>query len=338
MRNVGIAVPVFNEEHAINGLLQSLANQTAIHDRYFIVLCDNGSTDRTIEKIVTFKKSRPNIAIEIVEEKTKGIPPARKHALDVAAALGAKYLVSLDADSEAPTDLVTHAENILSTSSYNVIKGKTLFPQRFQLILYIYFQKIMRVSYALSKLQTNIFGPNFFGPYFGLTKELYSSLYLGDIYNPLIPEEDFLLSRRCFCAGARFIPSQNAVRTSDRRFWGNQQLWMNHTREIDFRSTHHISHDVIPPTKDELDSAILRRKQKAADRILRTLVDIIFISSLTNEPFAKSKRVVKHAIQKLELPPSIFSHVQYHERYAYYQKFKNQYERHIMRTIDTYAR
>jgi glycosyltransferase involved in cell wall biosynthesis len=86
---ISVIIPAYNEANYIVNCLDSLANQ--IHSpEHEIIVCDNGSTDGTVE-LVKNHKLKPRLVIE----STRGVANARQAGLEVAQG---EIIVSTDAD------------------------------------------------------------------------------------------------------------------------------------------------------------------------------------------------------------------------------------------------
>lgn len=100
---VSVIVPCYNEQATILLLLDSIRQQTIPIQNVEVVIADGLSTDGTREKIVTFQKAHPELAIHLVDNPKRIIPAALNCA--IAAAEG-KYIVRLDAHSMPSTDYI----------------------------------------------------------------------------------------------------------------------------------------------------------------------------------------------------------------------------------------
>ncbi len=87
---VSVVMSVYNAEKYLQDSIQSILNQT-YKDFEFLII-DDGSTDKSVEMIESFKDSRIKL---IQNEKNLGVSLSRNKALDMAAG---KYIVTMDAD------------------------------------------------------------------------------------------------------------------------------------------------------------------------------------------------------------------------------------------------
>jgi len=335
MRTISVVIPVLNEEKYITSCLERFKNQTISKKDYFLVIVDNGSTDSTLDKIKKFKEKNSGIAIEIISEKSKGIGPARTHGLSTSVALGAKRLISTDADTLIGKDFILESVDILKKDKNNVVKGRIDFSKRFMLFCLIHFKKMLVITSVFRNLNTKLFGPVVNGPFMGFNSELYNKIYLGDIYDPLITEEDYLLSRRAYYLGAEFVTTNTSVLSSERRVLGNLTNWLAHTRISDYKETYSFS-DIIPPTKRQIKTALNKRIKTDSDKIIRTLTDAMFISSLTNAYQPTLNKTLSKAKQLLKIHDHDMVPVHYENRMTAYSHLRNTYLNKVIKQVTTY--
>lgn len=92
--SISLIIPAYNAERWIAETLQSVLRQSFAHDRYEIILVDNGSEDHTrdiAERIFADTEAQTTIAIE----QRRGPAHARNHGLDLARGAWIQFL---DAD------------------------------------------------------------------------------------------------------------------------------------------------------------------------------------------------------------------------------------------------
>lgn len=88
---VSVIVPVYNQEKYIGRCLRSLLNQTIDHDKYEIIVVDDGSCDRTPYALDLFHD-----AIKIITNKVnKGLPASLNTAIKAASG---EFIVRVDSD------------------------------------------------------------------------------------------------------------------------------------------------------------------------------------------------------------------------------------------------
>jgi len=104
-----VIIPVYNEEEAIEQALKALSAQGIKKELFEIIIIDNNSTDRTIDKVNKFKLSHSEVNVVIISEKKQGVAWARKSGMDLAVQRSKErdnafkivrpfYILSTDAD------------------------------------------------------------------------------------------------------------------------------------------------------------------------------------------------------------------------------------------------
>lgn len=89
-----IVVPTHNEENYIEETLQHLAALDYPKDKYEVFVIENGSTDKTLEKALSFEDSH----IRVISYPQKGVSFARNRGAEHARA-DADWVIFLDADT-----------------------------------------------------------------------------------------------------------------------------------------------------------------------------------------------------------------------------------------------
>ena len=98
-----VVVPCFNEEQNIDSFYERIASTlNKIKINYKIIFIDDGSKDKTWQKILSLKKINENI-IGIKLSRNFGHQSALKAGLDIAES---DYVFSLDADLQDPPELL----------------------------------------------------------------------------------------------------------------------------------------------------------------------------------------------------------------------------------------
>ncbi|MCW1907732.1 MAG: glycosyltransferase family 2 protein [Candidatus Saccharibacteria bacterium] len=109
---VSIVIPVYNEEHHIDGCLQAIAAQTVMPDEVIVV--DNNCTDKTIEKARKFP------FVKIVRETRQGHAPARNAGFDAATS---EIIGRIDAESLIAKNWVERLKFSFSDDSMAAVTG-----------------------------------------------------------------------------------------------------------------------------------------------------------------------------------------------------------------------
>jgi len=115
-------IPVFNEENSIFEILDKISNYC---DE--IIVINDGSSDRSIEKIIDFKKLDKK-HIEIIENKKNyGIGYSVKKGFELALKNGAEIVLKIDADGQHDPDDIPKFIKLINDSNLDLVKGNRFF-------------------------------------------------------------------------------------------------------------------------------------------------------------------------------------------------------------------
>ncbi|MNX13478.1 putative glycosyltransferase EpsJ [compost metagenome] len=129
-----IIIPLYNKEHFIENTIQSIMNQT--FQDFEIIVINDGSTDRSEEKLLQFKDSR----IQYFSKKNEGASVTRNYGIEKA---NADFITFLDADDYwYPTFLETMFTNIKKLPNQKVFAAAIEFETS---------KKIIPAQYSISK-------------------------------------------------------------------------------------------------------------------------------------------------------------------------------------------
>jgi glycosyltransferase involved in cell wall biosynthesis len=129
-----IIIPLYNKEHFIENTIQSILNQT--FQDFEIIVVNDGSTDRSEEKLFQFKDSR----IQYFSKKNEGASVTRNCGIEKA---NADFITFLDADDYwYPTFLETMFTNIKKLPNQKVFAAAIEFETS---------KKIIPAQYSISK-------------------------------------------------------------------------------------------------------------------------------------------------------------------------------------------
>lgn len=111
---VSIIIPVYNREHTLLRLFDSLVNQD--YRPLEIVLVDNGSSDSSFVKCDAFriKHYSSDFKVVCVEEKRQGASAARNTGLRISTG---EYIYFFDSDDEMSNDFISEMSKLLDTSA-----------------------------------------------------------------------------------------------------------------------------------------------------------------------------------------------------------------------------
>ena len=104
---VSVIIAAFNEEKVIKRTLRALYNST--YKKFEVIVVNDGSQDKTEDKILEYISENPQNKIVYVYQKNQG----KAHALNNALKnyINGKIVMSLDADSAVRSDALEHAVN-----------------------------------------------------------------------------------------------------------------------------------------------------------------------------------------------------------------------------------
>ena len=117
--NLDILLPVHNEAKSIAKLIPEIINNINEKINYTIIICEDGSTDNTLEVIESFKDKYP---IKLITSKNrKGYSIA---VLDGIRAATADYLLIMDSDGQSnPKEIINFWKN---RKKANLINGNRI--------------------------------------------------------------------------------------------------------------------------------------------------------------------------------------------------------------------
>ena len=107
---ISIITPFFNEEESIEKFLEKLKKVTLTLENYIFeyIFIDDGSTDRTLNKLISITKDEPNIRI-IEFSRNFGKEAALTAGIDLA---NSEAAILMDADLEHPPEIIVDMINL----------------------------------------------------------------------------------------------------------------------------------------------------------------------------------------------------------------------------------
>ncbi|MEK4344841.1 glycosyltransferase family 2 protein [Paenibacillus sp. FSL P4-0184] len=114
--NLSIVVPVYNIEHYITPMFDSLLTQSEPH--FEVIIVDDGSTDNTYNVIANILALHPDLSCKVIRTENQGVSAARNRGLTEATG---KYVLFLDGDDYISTDLVRTIHNYTQPSDPEII-------------------------------------------------------------------------------------------------------------------------------------------------------------------------------------------------------------------------
>ena len=119
--DVSLVLPCYNEEEAINPFFEKvLPVLNRLNLSYEIVCVNDGSTDKTLEKLINFKKTFPQLKI-IDFSKNFGKDAALSAGLDFSTG---KCVIPIDCDLQDPPELIPEMIKIWKSQNVDVVLAK----------------------------------------------------------------------------------------------------------------------------------------------------------------------------------------------------------------------
>ncbi|MDH6370719.1 glycosyltransferase involved in cell wall biosynthesis [Paenibacillus sp. PastF-3] len=114
--NLSIVVPVYNIEHYMTPMFDTLLAQSEPH--FEVIIVDDGSTDHTYNVIEKILSLHPELSCKVIRTENQGVSAARNRGL--AEATG-NYVLFLDGDDYISTDLVRTVHTYTQPSDPEII-------------------------------------------------------------------------------------------------------------------------------------------------------------------------------------------------------------------------
>ncbi|MGV8092052.1 MAG: glycosyltransferase family 2 protein [Mangrovibacterium sp.] len=120
---ISLVIPVYNEEALIDELVsRSLEALSQFCQRFEIIIVDDGSTDNSLQKLVSHQKT--NSLLKIISlSRNFGHPAAFTAGLEYASG---KFVAMMDGDLQDPPELLESMYRELDRGQYDVISGKRI--------------------------------------------------------------------------------------------------------------------------------------------------------------------------------------------------------------------
>jgi glycosyltransferase involved in cell wall biosynthesis len=115
---LSVIIPAYNVEAYIGESLQSALRQAWINEIELIVV-DDGSTDRTLDRILAIQRTRPGRNIKVIHQENRGVSAARNAAITHARS---PYIGFLDADDIWSTNFSDVIMPLLDAGTADIIE------------------------------------------------------------------------------------------------------------------------------------------------------------------------------------------------------------------------
>ena len=114
---ISIILPLYNSEQYLERCINSIINQT--YENFELILIDDGSTDKTLEKIKEYEKKDSRIVI--ITKKNSGVSDSRN--IGILNSSG-KYITFVDSDDWLEKDAIENLYNCIIETKYPIVRGK----------------------------------------------------------------------------------------------------------------------------------------------------------------------------------------------------------------------
>lgn len=115
---LSVIIPAFNVEHYIAASLQSALSQPRA-DEIEIIVIDDGSTDRTLERILDVQRNAHGRNIHVIHQENRGVSAARNRAIALASS---PFIGFLDSDDVWSPDFTAKILPLLDRNVADIIE------------------------------------------------------------------------------------------------------------------------------------------------------------------------------------------------------------------------
>lgn len=115
MNKVSIIIPVYNAEDNLDRLINKIQDQD--YKEYELIFIDDGSTDKSAEIILSYKKNNENI--KYISQKNSGPGIARNKGLDIASG---DYIVFIDADDDFNANMIVDMVSYIEEYDVDIVQ------------------------------------------------------------------------------------------------------------------------------------------------------------------------------------------------------------------------
>jgi len=288
--DIAIVIPVFNESQRIEKTLSSFAKEA--DERILFVIVDNASTDTTAQTVKHWQKKNSRQPLILLYENRKGSLYARTKGLRYAKGTS-RIVVSTDADCWPLRGFYNNIRrNFLDNVAADVLKGYERHEPSVRLLKQLYIPELMALIAWQEKIESLLFGPFFFGGYFGIKNDKINNVVFSTHKLPIPKEPSVFWGRHCYYLGYRFILSNPDMRTSSRRFWLDTYNFISGKRSKPIRNEPRAADKQLKKLeylKKTQNKLIVLRKNYFAPRLLMFLLDAVcFERKISNKTIVAS--------------------------------------------------
>ncbi|WP_244816815.1 glycosyltransferase family 2 protein [Caballeronia sp. Lep1P3] len=115
---LSVVIPAYNVEHYIAASLESALSQPR-SDEMEIIVIDDGSTDRTLERIREVQRTERGKNIHVIHQENRGVSAARNRAI---AQASSRYIGFLDSDDVWSADFTARIMPLLDRSAADIVE------------------------------------------------------------------------------------------------------------------------------------------------------------------------------------------------------------------------
>lgn len=113
-KKVSVVIAAYNAESNIEECLTSLCNQTVIPN---IIVVNDGSTDSTVDRILSFKRKTPKANVTVITQSNQGVASARNKGLSY---VQSNYVTFVDSDDIVKPDYIETLLNGFINSTIDI--------------------------------------------------------------------------------------------------------------------------------------------------------------------------------------------------------------------------
>lgn len=291
--DITVVIPSFNEERIIQNTLTSFTKES--NNRILIVCVDNASNDNTTEQIGLWHKAHPKQALVLLHEKNKGTIYARTKGLEFAKTQSS-IVISTDADCRPMTGFYDNLMKFSRNTSKDILIGRQQHNPQVRLLKQIYLPRLMKAVAWMEQLETQLFGPFFFGGYFAIKSEKITP-QIFSTNNIAIPDEPTIFwSKHCFYSGYTFEYSDKNLHSSSRRLWSNPSSFISLKHSLPIRNDSvqlQKKIHVLQTLQKKESEHVHKREEFFSKRVLLLLLDAVFFETTLDE-----KKIVSDVIER----------------------------------------
>ena len=118
---ISLVIPLYNEEKLVDELMsRCLKVLNEIGDDFELIIIDDGSKDKTLEKLINRKENEKRIKI-ISLSRNFGHQAAITAGLEFARG---DFVAMMDGDLQDPPELITEMYHLLKSGTFDIVNGK----------------------------------------------------------------------------------------------------------------------------------------------------------------------------------------------------------------------